>query len=167
MGALHVNTPRRSEALETAGNWRAESGVCIDFLGAFGDHFRLIFHGSRALRARGTSGSVLSSRFFVLCVAFAASLFSAAIPAQSLRQLPDDVDVATMVANGGSIVLLDEQQVRLSPAAQVRGANNLIIVPASLYGTHKVAVKQDFQGMVNRIWILTDDELAALREKQK
>ncbi len=72
-----------------------------------------------------------------------------------------------MVANGGATVLLNEQQVRLSPAAQVRGANNLIIVPASLYGNHKVAVKEDFQGMVHRIWILTDDELAALLEKEK
>lgn len=72
-----------------------------------------------------------------------------------------------MVANGGSIVLLNEQRVRLSPAAQVRGANNLIVVPASLYGTHRVAVKQDFQGMVHRIWILTDDEFAVLLEKAK
>lgn len=109
----------------------------------------------------------MTSRLLVVCAAIAASLFSAAVPAQSLRQLPADVVVATMVANGGSIVLLDDQRVRLSPAAQVRGANNLIIVPASLYGTHAVAVKQDFQGMVHRIWILSPDELAALREKQK
>ena len=56
-----------------------------------------------------------------------------------------------------------QRQVRLSPAAQVRGANNLIIQPASVYGTFRVGVKTDAQGMVHRIWILSAEEWAALR----
>ena len=83
--------------------------------------------------------------------------------AQSLRQLPSDLVLTTMVAQGASTVVLGERQVRLSPAAQVRGANNLIVLPASLYGTFRVGVKADVQGMVHRIWILSDAEWAALR----
>ncbi len=74
--------------------------------------------------------------------------------------------VTTMQANGGSIVVLGDVRVRLSPATQVRGANNLIIQPASLYGTHRVGVKRDLQGQVSRIWILTDAEYQALTQNK-
>ncbi|MCB1939932.1 MAG: hypothetical protein KDF24_12205 [Rhodocyclaceae bacterium] len=107
------------------------------------------------------------SRFFprllLAWAVLAASVMGAPVVAQSLRQLPSDLILTTMVAQGASTVVLGERQVRLSPAAQVRGANNLIIQPASVYGTFRVGVKTDAQGMVHRIWILSAEEWAALR----
>jgi len=90
---------------------------------------------------------------------------SSAVLAQVGRALPADLAVTTLKANGGSVVMLGDQKYHLSPAAQVRGQNNLIILPASLYGTHRVGVKRDIQGMVSRIWLLTDDEYKALTSK--
>jgi len=85
--------------------------------------------------------------------------------AQVIRPLPADLLLGTMTANGGSVIKLGDARVPLSPAAQVRGTDNLIILPASLYGTHRIGYKVDFQGMIHRIWILTNDEYAALTSK--
>ncbi|WP_416818123.1 hypothetical protein [Denitromonas sp.] len=87
--------------------------------------------------------------------------------AQSLRQLPDDIVVTTMVAKGAASVMLGEQQVMLSPAVQVRNADNMIVVPSNLYGSYAVGVKADFQGLVSRIWILSPQERAALAKRKK
>ena len=106
-------------------------------------------------------------RLTALIAALAAVLLSSAALAQSLRQLPDDMVVTTMVARGGASVMLGEQKVMLSPAAQVRTAENMIVVPANLYGSYVVGVKTDFQGMVNRIWILSPQERAALAARKK
>ena len=100
------------------------------------------------------------------CGAVAALLLSSVASAQVVRPLPADLLVTTMTANGGAVVKLGDQKVMLSPAAQIRGQNNLIILPASVYGTHRVGYKVDLQGMVHRIWILTDEEYAALTSKQ-
>jgi hypothetical protein len=145
--------------------WRVESGACIDFSGGFGDHLCLADKGFR--HRRNGSGPVLISRFTALFAALAACLLSSVALAQSLRQLPDDVVVTTMVAQGGAAVMLGEQKVMLSPAAQVRNANNMIVMPSNLYGSHVVGVKTDFQGMVNRIWILSPQEQAALAKRKK
>lgn len=102
-----------------------------------------------------------------LIAALAAVLLASAALAQSLRQLPDDMVVTTMVARGGASVMLGERQVMLSPAAQVRTAENMIVVPSNLYGSYVVGVKTDFQGMVNRIWILSPQERAALAARKK
>ena len=103
----------------------------------------------------------------MLGAALAAFLLPSVGGAQSLRQLPDDVVLTTMVAQGGASVMLGEHKVLLSPAAQVRNAENMIVMPANLYGKYAVAVKTDFQGLVNRIWILSADERAALAARKK
>jgi len=109
----------------------------------------------------------LISRITVLLAALAACLLFSVAMAQSLRQLPDDVVVTTMVAQGGASVVLGERQVMLSPAAQVRNADNMIVMPSNLYGSHVVGVKTDFQGLVNRVWILSPQEQAALAKRKK
>ena len=134
-------------------------------MGGFGDHLRLADKGFR--RGRNGSGPDLIPRLTALIAALAAVLLSSAALAQSLRQLPDDMVVTTMVARGGASVMLGERQVMLSPAAQVRTAENMIVVPSNLYGSYVVGVKTDFQGMVNRIWILSPQERAALAARKK
>ncbi|WP_227816341.1 hypothetical protein [Nitrogeniibacter aestuarii] len=104
-------------------------------------------------------------RILTLVSTVLALLLSSLAVAQVVRPLPADLVVTTMTANGSAVVVLGERQVQLSPAAQVRGQDNLIIQPASLYGKHRVGFKQDLQGMVHRIWLLTDDEYTALTSK--
>ena len=106
------------------------------------------------------------ARFLLSCAVALSAFLAAPAGAQSLRQLPGDLALTTLKANGGSVVLLGDVRVQLSPAAQVRGADNLIILPASLYGTHRVGVKRDVQGLVSRIWILTDAEYRALTQNK-
>ncbi|QID18814.1 hypothetical protein G3580_15005 [Nitrogeniibacter mangrovi] len=105
-------------------------------------------------------------RLFLSLAVIVAALVSPTAGAQTVRQLPADLVVTTMKANGGSVVLLGDKRVSLSPAAQIRGANNLLILPSYLYGAFRVGVKQDHQGLVNRIWILTDAEYRSLTQKK-
>ena len=106
------------------------------------------------------------ARFLLFC-GLCLSVFTA-VPAsaQVLRPLPADLVVTTLKANGGDVVLLGDAKVLLSPATQVRGTNNLIILTSQLYGTHRVGVKRDHQGLVSRIWILTEAEYQALTQKK-
>jgi len=105
----------------------------------------------------------LIARFLLFC-GLCLSAFTAS--AQVLRPLPADLVVTTLKANGGDVVLLGDAQVLLSPATQIRGTNNLIILTSYLYGTHRVGVKRDHQGLVSRIWILTEAEYQALTQKK-
>jgi hypothetical protein len=108
----------------------------------------------------------LIARFFLYCGLCLSVFVALPAGAQVLRPLPADLVVTTMKANGGDVVLLGDTKVALSPAAQIRGTNNLIILTSQLYGTHRVGVKRDHQGLVNRIWILTEAEYQALAPKK-
>jgi hypothetical protein len=160
---------RRSRRSSRAGcgwgvNRLDESVACIDFSGAIGKDLRLA--AERFRFAPYTSGPDLISRFILSCAVIASALLAAPAGAQSLRQLPEGLVLTTMKANGGDVILLGDKPVRLSPAAQVRGTNNLIVLSSYLNGTYRVGVKQDIQGMVHRIWILTDAEYKALKQKK-
>lgn len=106
------------------------------------------------------------ARFLLSCVVCLSAIFAVPASAQVLRPLPSDLVVTTLKANGGDVVQLGGTKVLLSPAAQVRGTNNLIILTSQLYGTHRVGVKRDHQGLVSRIWILTEAEYQALTQKK-
>lgn len=84
------------------------------------------------------------------------------------RFLPKDLVVAKLKANGGSVVVLlgdNNRAVRLSPAAQIRGVENRLILPVSFRGEFVVGLKWDLQGMLSRIWILRPAEYTALTGK--
>src|SRR6185503_5907193 len=58
-------------------------------------------------------------------------------------------------------VLLNGQPARLSPAARIRGTNNLLVISGALMG-QKAVVNYviDPLGLVQDVWILTDAERA-------
>jgi len=157
-----VDFLRRNVRLNAA-NSPVESGGCIDFCGGIGEDLRLKAKGFRP--ARITSGPVLIARFFLFCLVCLSAWVAVPASAQVVRPLPADLVLTTLQANGGDVVLLGETRVALPPAAQVRGTNNLIILSSQLYGTYRVGVKRDHQGLVSRIWILTDAEYQALKAK--
>ena len=51
----------------------------------------------------------------------------------------------------------------LSGGARIWSADNLTVVPNALgNGTYRVAFTEDMEGAIDRVWVLTADEVAAL-----
>src|SRR5262245_6265094 len=57
-------------------------------------------------------------------------------------------------------VLVNGQPARLAPAARIRGLNNLLVMSGALMGQQRVVVNyvRDSLGLVQDVWILTDEE---------
>ncbi|MBW7924502.1 MAG: hypothetical protein H3C59_07130 [Burkholderiaceae bacterium] len=87
--------------------------------------------------------------------------------AQLLRSFPEKARLARLEMRIFPEALLDGESVRLAAAARIHDADNRIVMPASLSGTHDVLVENDASGQIGRVWILTPEELAAARERAK
>jgi hypothetical protein len=77
-----------------------------------------------------------------------------------LRTLPADAKRGYLSHVRENLVALDGRQTRLAPGAQIRGANNLIIVPAALPKDSLVKYELNASGELFRAWVLTPDEAA-------
>jgi hypothetical protein len=96
-------------------------------------------------------------RRFLLLLALAG--FAAAAPAQ-LRTIPQDAQRGEIRHLHDMLVELDGKEQRLSPGAQIRDANNRLVLPTSLTEKWEVKYLLDGQGLVHRVWILTAQEKA-------
>ncbi len=85
---------------------------------------------------------------------------SAAAQAPSLRTLPDDAKRGVLSHLRENLVSLDGVQTLLAPGAQIRGRNNLLVLPAALPKDSLVKYQTDREGALYRAWILTADEAA-------
>lgn len=82
-------------------------------------------------------------------------------PAQtSLRSIPAQAKKADMQPPRDNIVQLGGKPLRLSPAAQIRSAQNLIMMPSQVQQPAPVRYLTDDNGNVSKIWILTAEEAA-------
>jgi hypothetical protein len=95
-------------------------------------------------------------RLLVMALAFC---FCGTAIAQ-LRSLPANAKRGEMRHIQDMIVEIDGTPQRLAPGAQIRDASNLIIAPATLPPASRVRYELDADGMVRRVWILTDEEAA-------
>ena len=77
-----------------------------------------------------------------------------------LRSIPDDTRRGTMTHLREMQLVLNGQQVNLAAGAQIRGANNLIIVPTQLPPASLVKYRLDTTGLITRVWVLTAEEAA-------
>ena len=99
-------------------------------------------------------------RIGIASVAAAALLSAGAVCAQ-LRTIPDDAKRGQIRHVREMIVEIDGTQVRLSPGAQIRSRENLIVLPAALPANAQLVKYQlDPGGLVHRVWMLTDEEAA-------
>jgi hypothetical protein len=57
-------------------------------------------------------------------------------------------------------VEIDGKAMRLSPGAQIRDAGNMIVLPTAVPAGAKVKYQLDPQNLVNRVWILSPQEVA-------
>jgi hypothetical protein len=78
----------------------------------------------------------------------------------ALRAIPAEAPATMMTVNVDGTVTLGKRVVLVSPAAQIRDADNRIVLPAYLGGPYKVRVLLNSQGQLERAWILTREEAA-------
>jgi len=77
------------------------------------------------------------------------------------RTLPQDARSGYLSHVRENLVNLDGRQMRLAPGAQIRGANNLIVVPTALPKDSLVKYQLNGSGELFRAWVLTAEETAA------
>jgi hypothetical protein len=95
-----------------------------------------------------------------LALVFACALCASAALAQ-LRTLPADAKRGWIRPVAQMDVEIDGRKMQLSPGAQIRDANNLLIVPNSLPAAGALAkYLLDASNMVYRVWILSPQEAA-------
>ena len=85
-----------------------------------------------------------------------------AAAAAQLRTIPQEARLATIRHVEAMLVELDGQRLHLSPGAQIRDADNRLVLPASLPDREQAMVLLDGSGMVHRVWLLSPQEKAAL-----
>jgi len=87
------------------------------------------------------------------------ALASVAFAAQAqLRSIPADARPGTMRHLQDMLVELDGKPVRLSPGAQIRDADNRLVLPTAVARKTQVQYLVDATGMVHRVWILSKEE---------
>jgi hypothetical protein len=96
-------------------------------------------------------------RFFLATVLFTFTAFSAQA---QLRTIPADAKRATISHVQGMTVEINGKRAELAAGAQIRDANNMIVLPSALPAGVLVKILPDMQGQPWRIWILSPQEAA-------
>jgi hypothetical protein len=99
-------------------------------------------------------------RLHVWPALLAALLVAGTVAAQSLRTLPENVTRGVLSHVRENLMTLDGAETKLAPGAQIRGQNNLLVLPATLPKDSLVSYQLDKEGALYRAWILTADEAA-------
>jgi hypothetical protein len=97
-------------------------------------------------------------RTLVLALALS---FAAAAAAQ-LRTIPPAAQAGTLRHVSELLIELNGQPASLSPGAQIRDADNRMVLPASITESIQVRYLLDGMGNVRRAWILSPQEKDAL-----
>ena len=93
------------------------------------------------------------------------SVAAAAAQAQ-LRTIPAEAKRATLSHVQGMTVEIDGRRTELAAGAQIRDANNRIVLPTALPKGVLVKYIPDQRGQVWRIWILSPQEAAQPEPKK-
>jgi hypothetical protein len=81
------------------------------------------------------------------------------------RVLPTEARAGQMLPPQQGAVVIDGMPLRLSPAAQIRSAQNMVVTPAMITHVTMVRYTLDFTGAVHRVWILSPAEAAQLTSR--
>jgi hypothetical protein len=92
----------------------------------------------------------------------AAILLSGPLAAQTVtvRTLPDDAKRANLSHVRDNVLSLDGRQTKLAPGGQIRGRDNLLVLPTAVPRNSLVKYQLDKSGELYRAWILTATEAA-------
>ena len=100
---------------------------------------------------------MLASR--LISAAIVGLLFASSALAQ-LRSLPDDAKRGRIRHVQEMLVEIDGTQIRLAPGAQIRSPENRLLVPSAVPTGALVKYTLDKGGLLQRVWLLTDEEAA-------
>ena len=92
-----------------------------------------------------------------LLTAIVLAAFCAAAAAQ-LRTIPANAKRGVMRHLQVMVVEIDGKQEMLAPGAQIRDADNRVVLPGALPPKTAVRYLRDMQGQVHRVWILSPEE---------
>lgn len=97
---------------------------------------------------------------FALTSAVAFLLLGSPASAQmSVRPFPVTAERGAMQITNPPEMVLNGKSERLSPGARVRGANNMLVMSASLSGQNLlVNFVREPQGLIHEVWVLTEAE---------
>ena len=115
-------------------------------------------------------------RHLATTLALGASAWMAAAPATAQntpptaltgqRNFPEAALRGTLVVTQPPHITLDGKPAQLSPGARIKGANNLLVMSASLVGQElTVNYTTEQLGLVHEIWILNAAEAAEKRKR--
>ena len=104
--------------------------------------------------------SLRAPRVLRLVCAALLTLAAAGAALAQLRTIPADAKRAKMSHVQGMRVEIDGKRTDLAAGAQIRDANNRIVLPTALPANSLIKFKPDMQGRVWRVWILTQQEAA-------
>ncbi len=109
--------------------------------------------------------SMMALFLFVLTAALALTSFSA-IALE--RTFPATTQRGTMVIVAYPAITMNGQNLRLSPGSRIWNQQNLTQIPSSFANnSYRVNYTLNFQGDVDRVWILTREESGMSVEKQR
>ena len=94
----------------------------------------------------------------IRALVLAVSLVACASAAAQLRTIPGDAKRAAMRHVHDTVIELDGATARLAPGAQVRDAENRLVVATAIPPGTAVKYQLDAQGNVTRVWILSPAE---------
>jgi hypothetical protein len=94
-------------------------------------------------------------------------LFTLSEGAWSARQLPADARFGQVTRFQYPLVAIGKRTFRMGPGARIYNQHNLIIMPAAMPGRANVAFKLDMAGEIASIWLLTAEEVAAVKQQEK
>lgn len=101
-------------------------------------------------------------RFLISCVLATAALHAHAFE----RPFPESAKRGVMTPDNYPRVVIDDKPRLLSAGARIWNQDNLIEMPASIRGEDiPVLYTEDNLGEINRIWMLTPDEVKRLPTK--
>jgi hypothetical protein len=84
-----------------------------------------------------------------------------------LRTIPQDAARGQLRHVQAMHMSLDGKKEELAPGAQIRDANNRVVVPSMLTAETLVKYRRNPEGRLHQIWILTPEEAAAKDEAKK
>lgn len=82
------------------------------------------------------------------------SLFSVFVSAQGVNVIPEAAQTANFSVVVAPVVLVNGNEMRLSPAARIYGGNRLSVTPASVQGEVRARYTVDNLGQIDRVWII-------------
>ncbi|MDR0578019.1 MAG: hypothetical protein LBI87_10925 [Candidatus Accumulibacter sp.] len=81
------------------------------------------------------------------------------------RALPPEAKVGFMQPPAGNgVIVIDDQSLALSPIAQFRNRQNLIVMPMSVQQPSNVVYVNDNFGSVYRVWMISEAEADSIKK---